>query len=255
MNKISVVLITLNEELNLDRCLESVREIADEIVVVDSYSTDRTKEIALKHNARFIEHPFDGYIEQRNWAAEQAENDLILAMDADEELSPELVKSIHKVKHSKKTADGYYFNRLNNYCGKWIRHTLWYPDKKLRLYNRKLGRSTGTNPHDRIMIEKGGKTKYLHGDLKHYSFPTMKSHINQVINFAIIAAKAKHRQGTKVTFLDIFFRPYWTFFKSYIIKLGILDGYYGFIISTMSAYGTFLKYSLLRQINLGKENF
>jgi len=139
MPKLSVVIITLNEEKNIGRCLESVKDIADEIVIVDSFSTDRTEEICLRYNARFIKHEFVGHIEQKNWAIEQASYLHVLSLDADEELSERLKKSILEVKGNWKH-DGYYFNRLTNYCGKWIRHTSWYPARKLRLWDRSKGK-------------------------------------------------------------------------------------------------------------------
>ena len=139
MPDISAVIITYNEEKNLERCIESVRDIADEIVIVDSFSTDRTKEICKKYELHFIEHKFEGHIQQKNWAITQAKYPHILSLDADEVLSDRLKESIREVKENW-THDGYYFNRLTNYCGKWIRHCGWYPDRKLRLWDSRKGR-------------------------------------------------------------------------------------------------------------------
>jgi glycosyltransferase involved in cell wall biosynthesis len=168
MNKLSVVFITFNEEKNIERSLVSVREIADEIVVVDSFSTDATKEICVNYGVRFIEHEFRGYVEQKNFAASQATYDLVLSLDADEVPDAKLIESISSVK-SNWQFDGYFMNRLNNYCGTWIRHGTWYPNRKLRLWNRKKGKWAGFNPHDRFELVDGSSTGYLKGDLLHYS--------------------------------------------------------------------------------------
>ena len=160
MTPISVVIITFNEEKNIGRCLESVKNIADEIVVLDSFSTDKTEEICLQHGASFFQHPFDGHIEQKNRAITYATYPHILSLDADEVLSPELEQSIKAVKENWQ-ADGYYFNRLTNYCGKWIRHCGWYPDRKLRLWDSRKGKWGGVNPHDKYMLEPNAKQVFL----------------------------------------------------------------------------------------------
>lgn len=138
MPKISVVIITYNEERNIGKCLESIKEIADEVVVVDSYSTDRTEEIVKSMGGKFIQHPFEGHIEQKNWAITQAKYPHILSLDADEIPSDRLTESILNIKENW-SHDAYYFNRLTNYCGKWIKHTSWYPARKLRLWDSRKG--------------------------------------------------------------------------------------------------------------------
>ncbi|MTI29248.1 glycosyltransferase family 2 protein, partial [Cytophagales bacterium RKSG123] len=152
MKKISAVIITYNEEKNIQRCLESLKGVVDEIVVVDSLSTDNTKKICEKFDVHFIENPFEGHIEQKNYAMGCARNDYVLSLDADEALSPKLKESILKVKENW-TADFYSFNRLNNYCGQWIRHSGWYPDKKIRLWDRRKGKWGGKNPHDNVVMK------------------------------------------------------------------------------------------------------
>lgn len=247
--KISTVIITLNEEKNIGRCLDSLNEVADEIVVVDSYSTDRTEDICSNKGARFIQNPFKGHIEQKNYAVSRANHDYILSLDADEALSEELKKSILHVKNNW-NYDGYSFNRLTNYCGKWIRYCGWYPDRKLRLWDRRKGNWGGVNPHDHVIMQRNSSTSHLSGDLLHYSYYTIKQHIAQINSFSDIAAQAAYEKGRKSHLVvDILLNPLFTFAKKYFIKLGILDGYYGIVISINSAFGKFLKYIKLRELN------
>ncbi len=250
MPKLSVVIITFNEEKNIGRCLESLKGIADDIVVVDSFSIDRTEDIVKSYGGRFIRHPFEGHIEQKNWAITQAKYPHILSLDADEVLSPRLKDSILEVKEDWKV-DGYYFNRLTNYCGKWIRHTSWYPARKMRLWDSRKGKWGGINPHDKFKLEKGATKKYLKGDLLHYSYYTINEHIEQINKFSTIVAKAYYRENRRASYFNIIFHPIWRVFRDYFIKLGFLDGFYGLVISVNAAHETFLKYIKLR--NLYKE--
>ena len=170
MTPVSVVVITFNEEKNIARCLDSVKDIADEIVIVDSFSKDRTKEICLSYGAKFIEHKFDGHIEQKNFAITQAKYPHILSLDADEALDEQLKKSILTAKENF-ILDGYYMNRLTNYCGHWVRHSGWYPDTKLRLWDSRKGHWAGINPHDKYELTSGdSNTGKLNGDILHYSY-------------------------------------------------------------------------------------
>jgi len=248
MTKLSVVIITFNEERNIARCLESIRDIADDIIVVDSYSTDGTEKICQNYGVRFIQHPFEGHIEQKNWAITQAKYPHILSLDADELLSDRLKRSIREVKSSWKY-DGYYFNRLTNYCGKWIRHSSWYPSRKLRLWDSRKGKWGGINPHDHFILEKGASRNFLKGDILHYSYYSIYQHIGQINKFSDIAAKSFFEIGRKASLFNILFHPLWRLFRDYIIKLGFLDGFYGLVISINSAHETFLKYSKLRKLN------
>jgi glycosyltransferase involved in cell wall biosynthesis len=247
MPKISVVIITYNEERNIDRCLTSVKDIADEIVIVDSYSTDRTEEISLKHGARFIKHEFEGHIEQKNYAITRAKYPRILSLDADEEISPRLKKSLLEVKENWKY-DGYYFNRLTNYCGKWIKHTSWYPARKLRLWDSRKGKWGGINPHDKFILQKGCTQKHLKGDLLHYSYYTINEHLEQIKKFSDILAEAYYKKGMSASYFRVFFHPLWRFFRDYFLKTGFLSGLYGLIISVNSSHETFLKYVKLRKL-------
>ncbi|MBN2613885.1 MAG: glycosyltransferase family 2 protein [Bacteroidales bacterium] len=245
---ISAVIITYNEEKNIGRCLESLKTVADDIVVVDSFSTDNTGDICRKYGARFITHAFAGHIEQKNYAVTQSKFPFVLSLDADEMLSEELAGSIIKVKENWK-ADGYTFNRLNNYCGKWVRHCGWYPDKKLRLWDSRKGKWTGVNPHDRFEMEPGSGINHLKGDLLHFSYNSISQHVDQMNRFSEIAAGEYHKKGRKIPTCITLIRMMVIFIKKYFIKLGFLDGYYGIVISIMSAYSVFLKDIKLKELN------
>ncbi|PLX22005.1 MAG: glycosyltransferase family 2 protein [Salinivirgaceae bacterium] len=247
MTPISVVIITFNEEKNIERCLESVKDVADDIVVLDSFSSDKTQEICEKHGARFLQHKFDGHIEQKNRAITHAKYPHVLSLDADEALDEVLKENILKAKEDF-NADGYYFNRLTNYCGKWIRHCGWYPDKKLRLWDSRKGKWTGENPHDRYELEDGSKLVYLKGDLHHYSFYTIEQHMDTINKFSSIAANMRFRKGKKFSLLKLLVSPGWKFFKAFILQGGFRDGFYGFVICKNSAHSTFLKQVKLYQL-------
>lgn len=251
MVQLSVVIITFNEERNLARCLESIKGIADEIVIVDSFSTDATASISERFGARFIQHPFAGYIEQKNYALSQAKNDFILSLDADEALSPELIANILQVK-SAWEADAYEMNRLTNYCGHWIRHGAWYPDRKVRLFNRKSGQWGGMNPHDRFIPVSPDKVKHIKGDILHYSYYAIQEHIAQGNKFSEIGAKAAFEKGKSATLFTLLWRPSFRFFRDFILLGGFLDGYYGYLIARITAQATFLKYAKLRELGRKK---
>lgn len=246
MPELSVVIITFNEEKNIARCLDSVKGIADDVVVVDSFSTDRTEAICREKGARFVQHKFEGHIEQKNWAATQAKFPHILSLDADEALSEELKKSVLAVK-TNWAHDGYYMNRLTNYCGTWIRHCGWYPDAKLRLFDSRKGKWGGTNPHDKYEMKDGDKvTGFLKGDILHYSYYTLEDHYKQVEYFTNINSKELFKKGKRSGNLSLVFAPAVKFVRDYFIKLGFLDGRAGFTISRISAYATYLKYKKLQ---------
>lgn len=247
MISLSVVIITFNEEKNIERCLKSVQNVADEIVVVDSFSTDRTKEICEKYKVKFLKNTFVGHIEQKNWAVLQANSNFILSLDADEALSNELEKSILEIKN-KWNFDGYFFNRLTNYCGKWIKHCGWYPDKKLRLFDRSKGKWAGNNPHDYFEMSVGTTTSFLKGDLLHYSYYSISQHIAQANKFSEIGAKSAFNNGRQISFIALILKPIWKFIRDYFFKAGFVDGYYGFVICKISAKATFLKCLKIREL-------
>ncbi len=250
MDKLSAIIITLNEEKNIERCLKSLQTVADEIIVVDSNSTDQTLEICKKYQAQIIQQQWLGYSEQKNLGNKAASHPYILSIDADEALSEELRQSILQIKKEGFT-EAYQFNRLNNYCGKWIKHTSWYPDTKVRIWNKNEGKWEG-DIHETVILDSNTSISHLKGNLLHYSFYTIEEHIAQSNKFSSIATNSRYAKGKKVSLLKITFAPLFKFFKEYFIKLGILDGIYGFTISKISAHETFLKYIKLYHKNHSK---
>lgn len=241
----SAVIITYNEEKNIRRCLESIADIADEIVIVDSVSTDSTKQICLEFNVRFVEQPFLGYIEQKNFAMGLASHDYILSLDADEALDETLKKSILAERDKGFPADSYQMNRLSSFCGQWIRHGTWYPDKKLRLLNRQKGKWGGLNPHDKIVMQEGATLKHIKGDILHYTYESIEEIILQTNRFTNIQAKEMFERGKKSNVIKLVVNPFMAFVSGYVVKMGFLDGYNGFIIARQASYSTLIKYAKL----------
>jgi glycosyltransferase involved in cell wall biosynthesis len=248
MPQLSVVIITFNEEKNIARCLESVKDIADEIVVLDSFSKDKTEKICQSFNVKFYQHAFDGHIQQKNRSITYASFPHILSLDADEALDEKLKESILAIKNNW-THDGYYMNRLTNYCGHWVKHCNWYPDTKMRLWDSRKGSWTGINPHDKYELKEGDKnTKHIKGDILHYSYYSIEDHYKQVEYFTNIASKAYVEAGKNAPVFKLFINPIAKFIDHYILHLGFLDGKAGYLISKISAYATYLKYKKIREL-------
>lgn len=253
--KLSATLITLNEEKNIERCLRSLA-FADEVIVVDSGSTDQTVELAKKHGAKVFVRPFDGFGQQKNFAAEQASNPWILSIDADEEVDEVLSRGISMVlnRPEMQIACCYRVNRRTNYCGQWIYHGGWYPDRLVRLYQKDQARFTEPEVHEEIISAKSGHSPLLPGHLNHYSFPTVESQVLVNIKYAKLGAKALLRKkGKRPSFLSMLFRPLGKFIECYIIKRGFLDGSMGLIIALNATHSMFMKYSFARY-DLGSHN-
>lgn len=249
MVPISAVIITFNEARNIGRCLDSLVGVADEVVVVDSFSTDETAEICRSRGTRFVQHPFGGHIEQKNYALSLAAHPHVLALDADEALSETLRQSVLAAKANWQHG-GYTMNRLTNYCGQWIHHSGWYPDRKLRLFDRRRGHWGGTNPHDKVEMHAGCTTAFLPGDLLHYSYYTREEHLERARKYAEIAARAMFQQGRRAAWWRLAFSPAFKFFRNYILKMGFLDGAAGWTICRVSALETHWKYQRLREMSL-----
>lgn len=238
---ISAIIITLNEERNIGRCLESLRDIADEIIVVDSHSTDQTTAIAEAAGARVIVRDWEGYSATKNRAHSDAQFSYVLSLDADEALDERLLASITNAKKSG-LAGSYRFNRLTNYCGNWIKHCGWYPDTKVRLFPTDGAEWQGNFVHEELVLKDASAVTHLKGDLLHYSYYTRAEHLARVEKYARLAAlklQAKNKQGGKLKGIA---SATARFFRMYFVKAGILDGAAGWHICRISAYASYLRY-------------
>lgn len=248
--KISATIITHNEERNLSRAIESLR-CADEILVVDSGSSDRTLQIAEKLGARVIDSPWPGYAKQKNLAAERAENDWILSLDADESLSEALEAEIWQLKKSGPQYDAYTMPRLARYLGRWIRHSGWYPDRKVRLYHRDKAQWVGDFVHESVKVD--GSLGHMEGNLLHFTCESLAEHMKTMDRYTTLAAEQIVASRQKVTWGRLLFEPPWTFLNTYVVKAGFLDGVEGLAIANMAALYNFLKYAKARFMAPGRE--
>lgn len=250
--KISACITAGNEELNIGRCLESVKW-ADELIVVDSFSTDRTVEICRKYTDLVYEHRWLGYIGQKNLIKDLAEGPWILFIDADEAISPELREEILNEFETGACSSvaGYEFPRMVWYMDRWIRHGDWYPDAKLRLFRKELGKCGGSEPHDRTSVS--GPVKRTKAHMYHYTYNDIADQLATINRFSGITADGWHKQGKKFRIFDLIFRPPFRFFRCYLLKRGFLDGLAGFIIACLAAYGVFIKYSKLWELSARRE--
>lgn len=248
---LSIAVVTFNEEHNIRACLESV-SWADEIVVVDSCSSDATVDICRKFTDRIIQRPWPGHVAQKQYALEQTRGRWILSLDADERLSPEAAHEIRTIIRDKNAADGYTFPRLSYYLGRWIRHGGWYPDRKLRLVRRGRGRWTGQDPHDKLVVE--GATGRCAGHIYHYVYRDIAQQLKTVDSFSRITALQWHEQGKRPRLLEMLVRPPLKFIETYLWKLGFLDGMPGLVISVISSYYVFLKYAKLWELSRVHKN-
>lgn len=247
MNGLSVVIITYNEEKNIRRCIASVSKVADEITVLDSFSSDDTVNVAASLGAVVSQSGFAGYIEQKNKAIALATHQHVLLLDADEALSVELANEILREKKSF-AFKAYCMKRSNIFCGTAIQHGLWYPDKKLRLFDKRYGSCGGLNPHDKIIMQKGTAIKYLKGAIVHSTFNSVKEYQLRNEQISTIAAQAIFDAGIKKSPLKIIASPLWTFINGYFLRMGFLEGYKGFLIAVLTAQQSYLKYHKLRQL-------
>ena len=239
--KLSAVIITFNEEKNIGRCIDSLLPVVDEIVILDSYSKDKTLEIITGKGLTYYQREWTDYSDAKNFANAKATGDYILSIDADEELSPALQQSIRQLKAGD-PGNAYMVNRLTNYCGKWIYHCGWYPEYKLRIFKREGTQWKGA-VHEDLVFANEPEVEKLKGDLYHYSYPTVDSHVKKVMQYARLTAENRYKKGKRYNLLwHGIFKPWIIFFKKYILQLGILDGYYGFVISVLTSFFHFLRY-------------
>lgn len=249
--KISACITCYNEEAKIRRCLESLTW-CDEIVVVDNFSEDRTVEICKEYTDRVFTHEWLGYIGQKNLIKDKASHPWVFFLDADEEVSPRLREEIlAEFDKGPSSFAGYQFPRQVYYLGKWIRHGVWYPDIKLRLFQRERGKSSGREPHDHVEVD--GPVKTLKSPIWHYTYDGIHDHVRQINRFSTITAEEKYKEGTRFSWLDLIFRPPWRFFRGYFIRGGLLEGFHGLIIALLAAFEVAIKYAKLRELELGSK--
>jgi len=244
MNKISVTIITLNEEQNIGNCLDSL-DFADEIIVVDSGSIDKTEEICLAYpKVRFMHHTWEGYGRQKNFAAEQAANDWVFNIDADERVTPELCKSVTLIDASEATA--FRMARENYFGGRWIRYCGWYPNYSTRLYHRRQCSFIERSVHESLKCS--GKVGTLQGNLKHFTYSGITDYLARMNRYSSLAADEVVKEGKKPGVAAIMLKPLFTFFKMYVAKRGFLEGFQGLQLSFLYAVYTFAKYAKAREL-------
>jgi glycosyltransferase involved in cell wall biosynthesis len=246
--RISAAIITLDEERNIGRCLESLTGVADEVVVLDSGSRDGTERICREHGAVFACQPWLGYGPQKNAAVERATHPWVLSLDADEALSDELRGSIRRLKEEGPAADAYEVSRLNWYCGRFLRHSGWYPDRKVRLWRRGAARWADASIHELAVVTPGARVGRLAGDLLHYTILDRDQHLRTIERFTTLSAEALLREGRAGQAWKRFVSPAASFLRGYVLKLGFLDGRAGWDVCRLSAYAAWLKYDKLRRL-------
>lgn len=249
---IALVVIAFNEAHRIGACLDSAGDIVDEVVVVDSGSTDDTVAIAKSKGARVIHHPFEGHVEQKNFARKQSKADWILSLDADERLDEQARASMLQLKKEGPTAEVYGWKRLNHYGTKAIRHGAWYPDKKWRLWRADSGEWVGMNPHDAFEPKEGKQKVWLNGHLIHFSFSGAEDHKQKAGKFAEIAARAYLKAGKKARVWDPMLHATARFVRDLVLLQGWRDGKEGWTIARISAWEVYEKYRLLRKLRQNK---
>ncbi|MEK6691241.1 MAG: glycosyltransferase family 2 protein [Nitrospirota bacterium] len=242
MSRLSVAIITYNEEEEIKDCLESVKW-ADEIVVVDSFSTDKTLDICRQYTNKVFQHEWSGYSNQKNYAINVTTNPWILILDADERVSERLTKEIKEILDKDLGVDGYYIPRKSYFLGRWIRYGGWYPDYSIRLFRKDKGRFEQREVHESVRIN--GKTAKLKNHLEHYTYRNLSEYIQRMDRYSTLAAMEMVGEGRRSGPRNILFRPILTFFRMYILKQGFREGIYGLLISVLYSYYTFLKYAKL----------
>ncbi len=249
--KISATIITCNEEAHVQRCMESLREVADEILVVDSGSRDRTREIASAHGARVFERAWTNYSEQKNFAASQALYPWILSLDADECLSEPLRRRLADLKKTDPQVAAFCFPRKAFYLGRWIEHSGWYPDDKIRLYRKDQAEWRGSFVHESVRTE--GFVQRIPADLLHYTCDSLSEHLLRLDRYTTLAAMDLWHQGKRTGWSQLIGSPLVTVIKTYFFKRGFLDGYQGVLIAMLAAFYNFLKYAKLWEKSGGKD--
>ena len=241
----------MDEEDRIADCLASL-SFCDEILVVDSHSRDNTREIATRAGARVIERDWPGHVAQKEYAVRAALNDWVLCLDADERVPPALQVEIGRLRGAGFPSHaGWRARRLSSYLGRWMRFGAWYPDWNLRLFDRRRGRWTGDDPHDRVEVQ--GTTGRLHGRLLHHPYRTLAEHLRTIDRYTTTMAEGMHARGRRASWRDLAFRPVGRFIKAYLLKLGFLEGWRGLLQAYLAAYYGGLKYAKLMVLQHGAE--
>lgn len=248
--KISASVIVYNEEANIRELCESIKWV-DEIVIVDSFSSDRTREIAAEFTDKIYEYEFKGYKDKHEFADSKTTGDWILWMDADERVTPELRSEIEALKEREILPDGFEMPRRTWFAGRWIKHSGWYPDYQMRLYRKEASFWGGVAPHETARVN--GKVERLSGHILHYTKKDLSEYHRTVDSYTTLASKALFEQGRKATTANLFYSSIAGFLRSYIVKQGFRDGIQGLIIAMFTAYGVFLKYAKLWERNTKSE--
>jgi glycosyltransferase involved in cell wall biosynthesis len=243
--KLSVGILTYNSGKKIKKVLESIKNFADEIVVVDSGSRDSTLDILKKYNAKIFKRDFDNFVNQKNFLLSKCNYDWVLFIDDDEVVSKELSKSIENLKSKGTKFSGFYINVMTNYLGKWIKHA-WYPDWHLRLAKKEKCRWVGDGVHETLKVD--GKVSYLRGNLLHYSYDSVSQHLRKIDLYTTLYAEGTYRRGKRFSAFKLITSPIGSFLRRYLLKRGFLDGFEGFVISVMASYYSFLKYLKLWEI-------
>lgn len=251
MPNLSAVVITRDEESNIKRCLQSL-QIADEIIVIDSGSADRTVEIAESMGARVYFKEWEGYGPAKKEAVNKASGKWIISLDADEELTPELAKEISDTVQNETGYNGYYIKRKTSFLGRWILHCGWYPDYILRLFQKSYGQFTDAVVHEKVIIN--GQSGRLNNEILHYSYTNLEQYFEKMNRYTALGAKQAYSQNKRAGWFDIVVKPVVSFIKHYFVKRGFLDGLEGFIISALSSLGVMIKYLKLRQLEKDEKN-
>jgi len=244
--RISAVIITFNEENRLEPALKSLSGVADEIVVVDRYSDDDTVKLAKRYTDRIFQRKWTNFADQKNFANGKARFPWILSLDADERLSPELRKEILSLKDEEPACSAFSMPRLVYYLGRWIRHSGWYPDRKIRLFRKDRARWEGEYVHEELVVH--GEVRPLKGPIHHYTYRNIADHLRRINMFSDLGAQKLYAQGKKCRWHHLAVLPFFRFLKAYLWKAGFLDGFAGYVIAVFHAYAVFARYAKLKEI-------
>jgi glycosyltransferase involved in cell wall biosynthesis len=243
---ISAVIITYNEERRLEGALKSLTGVASEIIVVDCHSTDETVKIAKRYTDRVFERTWTNFGDQKNFANGKAIHPWILSLDADERLSPELRAELLEFKKTEPKADAFSIPRQVYYLGRWIRHSGWYPERKVRLFRKDKARWEGEYVHEKLVVQ--GRIEKLRGPIHHFTYRDIAEHLARINKFSDLGAQKLYAQQKKARWYHLFFLPFFRFLRAYLWKRGFQDGFAGLVISVLTGYAVFARYAKLKEI-------